>query len=109
MEYESASDGNVPFSNFDHMSYIECPTESDDDLPEYDTERKEQLETLTGDVGRFMQLFTNTSRVYMFSNNIFEDVSFHDFKPQMKLDICICFVESMGSFFKDEKWVRELK
>ncbi|KAI3921596.1 hypothetical protein MKW92_000379, partial [Papaver armeniacum] len=105
MEYGSPSDRNARFSNFDHMSYTLCPAESD-----YDSEKINWLDTETGEYGRTMQLFTNTSCVYMFSKGIFEDISFHDCKPQMKLDICICFQESLGGpSVKYEKWMRELK
>ncbi|KAI3890591.1 hypothetical protein MKX03_036139, partial [Papaver bracteatum] len=85
MESGNPNDENVCFSNFDHMGYSECPTESDDDIPDYHLERAE-LETLTKkfNIVRSSQLFTNTSRVYMFSKRIFEDISFHDCKPQMK-------------------------
>ncbi|MCL7030399.1 hypothetical protein MKW94_022295 [Papaver nudicaule] len=113
MGYGSPSDGNVCFSNFDHMSYTECSIESDDDTPEGSIiEGIELLETKTGEVdaGKFVQLFTNTVSVYMFSKSIFEDISFHDCKPQMKLDICICFLESIGLHFRGKKkWMRELK
>ncbi|MCL7033095.1 hypothetical protein MKW94_015938 [Papaver nudicaule] len=58
-----------------------------------------------------MRLFTNTTRVYMFSKNIVGDInSFHVCKPHMKLDICICLVESMlSSPHTDEQWMREMK
>ncbi|KAI3893034.1 hypothetical protein MKW92_025987 [Papaver armeniacum] len=110
MEYGSPSDGNVCSSSFDHTSYTECAADSVDDIPDYDIERIEYLEE-TGEfsVARLMQLFMNTSRVYMFSKGIFEDINFHDCKPQMKLDICICFIEGNRGFLKDAKWVKELK
>ncbi|KAI3932929.1 hypothetical protein MKW92_023852 [Papaver armeniacum] len=107
MEYGSPSDGNARFSNFDHTSYTLLPA-----VPDYDSENIELLKTETGefDYGRTLQLFMNTSRVYMFSKGIFEDISFFACKPQMKLDICICFQESIGGpFVKYEKWMRELK
>ncbi|KAI3913133.1 hypothetical protein MKW98_007149 [Papaver atlanticum] len=96
MEYGSPSVGNVCFSSFDHTSYTEYAAEFDDDIPDYNIERTEFLDTETGEfsVAHFMQLFTNTSRVYMFWKRILEDISFHDCKPQMKLDICICLLEN---------------
>ncbi|KAI3869982.1 hypothetical protein MKW92_049524 [Papaver armeniacum] len=110
MENRSQSDGNVCSSNFDHMSYTECPTESDEDIPVYEMDMI-GLKTETGEFNyeRFMQLFTNTSHVYMHKKRIFENMSFHDCNPQMKLDICICFVECVSPFLKDVKWMRELK
>ncbi|KAI3858814.1 hypothetical protein MKX03_015751 [Papaver bracteatum] len=110
MENRSPSDGNVCSSNFDHMSYTECPTESDENIPVYEIEMIE-LKTETGEFNyeRFMQLFTNTSHVYMHKKRIFENISFHDCNPQMKLDICICFVECVAPALKDVKWMRELK
>ncbi|KAI3834446.1 hypothetical protein MKX03_032557 [Papaver bracteatum] len=106
-EYGSPSDGNARFSKVDHMSCTLLPA-----VPDFDSENIELLRTETGefDHGRTLQLFTNTSRVYMFSKGIFEDISFFNCKPQMKLDICICFQESMGGpYVKYEKWMRELK
>ncbi|MCL7023592.1 hypothetical protein MKW94_024919 [Papaver nudicaule] len=101
---------NDYFSNFDHMSYSEYSTESDGDTSDYNVELP-NFRTDTGgfDVKSFMQFFTNTSRVYMFSKGIFEDISFHDCKPQMKLDICICFIESIHPPWKYEPWMRDLK
>ncbi|KAI3831365.1 hypothetical protein MKW92_053135 [Papaver armeniacum] len=109
-KYGSPSDGNVCSSSFDHTSYTECAADSVDDIPDYDIERIEYLEE-TGEfsVAHLMQFFMNTSRVYMFSKGIFEDINFHDCKPQMKLDICICFIEGNRAFLKDAKWVKELK
>lgn len=74
---------------FDHTIYTECPAESDIEIP--DNDKMKLLETETGELvyGRSMQLFTNTSRIF---EKIFEDISFHDCKPWMKLDICIYFV-----------------
>ncbi|KAI3886219.1 hypothetical protein MKW92_018603 [Papaver armeniacum] len=110
MEGGNPDDENVCFSNFDHMRYGEYPTESDDDIPDYRME-EEKLETLTKefDLVRSSQLFTNTSRVYMFSKRIFEDISFHDCNPQMKLDICICYVQNEYPFCKYEPWMRDVK
>ncbi|KAI3949300.1 hypothetical protein MKW98_023237 [Papaver atlanticum] len=111
MEIGSLSDGNVSFSNFDHMSCTEGPIESDDDIPDYDIERTE-METDTGnfDDESSMNLFKNTIRVYMFSKKTIGSIcSFHTYKPQMKLDICICFVENALPSCKGEQWMREMK
>ncbi|KAI3963523.1 hypothetical protein MKW98_022945 [Papaver atlanticum] len=89
MESGNPNDENVCFSNFDHMGYSEYPTESDDAIPDYHMERAElATESEEFDIVSFSQLFTNLSRVYMFSKRIFEDISYHDCKPQMK----VCFI-----------------
>ncbi|MCL7025238.1 hypothetical protein MKW94_026770 [Papaver nudicaule] len=110
-ECPTESVGDIPndsFSNSDHMSYTEYPTESVVDVPDYNMELAE-LTTEGGefDPSSFLQLFTNVSRVYMYSKRIFEDISFFKCKPQMKLDICICFLENFG--LGDENWVGEMK
>lgn len=61
------------------------------------------------DPQKFEQLFMNTSRVYMLSRSIFEDISFYDCDPRMKLDICICFLENYGPFLKGKKWMKKIK
>ncbi|KAI3945646.1 hypothetical protein MKW92_004845 [Papaver armeniacum] len=109
MEDGSPSDGNVSFSNLDHTNFAECPTAPDDEIPDYDMINVLHTETGELDYERFMQYFTNISRVYMFSRRIFEDISFFKCTPKMKLDICICFVESIRPAAKDKKWMRELK
>ncbi|KAI3898565.1 hypothetical protein MKX03_030490 [Papaver bracteatum] len=83
-------DGNVCFSNFDHTSCTECEIESDDDIPDYDTERAElEIDYENFNVGSFAHLFQNTVRVYMYSKKITGGVgSFNVCKPQMK----VCFM-----------------
>ncbi|MCL7047449.1 hypothetical protein MKW94_024532 [Papaver nudicaule] len=105
-------DGDIRLTNFDHNSYTtECPIESDDDIPDDNIERAElETDTEIFDALSFFPLFMNTIRVYMFSKKIIGDISsFHVCKPQMKLDICICFVESAHPSCKDEQWMREMK
>ncbi|MCL7039268.1 hypothetical protein MKW94_007686, partial [Papaver nudicaule] len=110
MEDGSPSEEYDSFSNFDHMSYAEYSTESDGDIPDSGINLAEfRTKTEEYDIKGFHQLFTNIARVYMFNKRIFEDISFHDCTPQMKLDIIICFVESRDPFCKDKIWVRQLK
>lgn len=108
-EIGNPEEENVCFSNFDHMGYSECPTESDDDM-----ERVELEITKKFDLVKSSQLFTNTARVYMFSKWIFEDIPYHDCNPQKKLEICICYLHSEYPFSKDlfskyKDWMWELK
>ncbi|MCL7032837.1 hypothetical protein MKW94_019391, partial [Papaver nudicaule] len=77
MEKRSRSEGNASFSNSGQTSCTECSTESDE-VAKFETETAEFKSR------NFHALFTNTARVYMYSKRIFEDVSFHDCKPQMK-------------------------
>ncbi|KAI3844840.1 hypothetical protein MKX03_004561 [Papaver bracteatum] len=109
MGNESLTDGRKCFSDSEHTSCTECQIESDDEIPDYDIEKAE-LDVHTGnfDVQIFLQLFMNTSRVYRFSK-IGDITSFHVCEPQMKLDICICFVESTYPSCKNEQWMWEMK
>ncbi|KAI3891248.1 hypothetical protein MKW98_007553 [Papaver atlanticum] len=103
------TDGRKCFSDSDHTSCTECQIESDDEIPDYDIEKAElDVDTGNFDVQIFLQLFMNTSRVYRFSK-IGDITSFHVCEPQMKLDICICFVESTYPSCKNEQWMREMK
>ncbi|KAI3933604.1 hypothetical protein MKX01_032709 [Papaver californicum] len=108
MKNGSPSDGNVCFPYIDHMG---CPTESDDDIPDYTLEMAEsETEPENFDVESFGQLFRNVSRVYMFSKGIFWGTDSQTCKPQMKLDITICLLGSVHQFRKDEQWImREIK
>ncbi|RZC67926.1 hypothetical protein C5167_011627 [Papaver somniferum] len=108
-EIGNPEEENVCFSNFDHMGYSECPTESDDDM-----ERAELEITKKFDLVKSSQLFTNTARVYMFWKRIFEDIPYHDCNPQMKLEICICYLHTEYPFSKElfskyKDWMWELK
>ncbi|RZC43878.1 hypothetical protein C5167_036821 [Papaver somniferum] len=112
MENGSPNDGNVSFSNFNHASYTEGPIEPDDDIPDYDIERAEELETDTGNVDEesSIAIFMNLIRVHMFSKNTIGSFhTFHTYKPQLKLDICICYVENSIPSGKGEEWIREMK